>query len=352
MRTETVKDMYNYLSASNNYWVETSKTEQAGFKKIEKKKGGFYYERLHKAIYGNVLDAWLKEEEITHESKTWTAKHLQVLLDSDGDKVVLDLNLSQGESSWFCHSLLNLQKDVDYRFFLYKSDPKTGGKGYNSISVKHSFDEKGLNGTAVEWYYDKDKFGQPITKANGKKDWDDVNFRKEAQLKKDLITLFGTEGRQYKIMQAAGVVSGPVMTAKANGVSYDAMIKAGWTEATLIANGMMEKPVAAAPSPPNAAASGHIMTEKAGGTTYEAMIKAGWTDDGMVKEGYMLNPAPAAPPVKTAVPPPPPNVGQSAVAPVPVVAADVVAAAPDSPTNSAPAPPPPNEKVDEGDLPF
>jgi len=41
------------------------------------------------------------------------------------------------------------------------------------------------------------------------------------------------------------------------------------------------------PAPPPAAPSGPRMTDKAGGVTYDQFIAAGWTDDMMVEHGYM-----------------------------------------------------------------
>ncbi len=102
--------------------------------------------------------------------------------------------------------------------------------------------------------------------------------------------------------------SGPVMTAKANGQTYDAMIKAGWTDATLVEHGYMTAPLVApgaalntgptsttispsSPPPPPPYAGfmpgAKTMTAKANGQTYDAMIKAGWTDAMLVEHGYM-----------------------------------------------------------------
>lgn len=130
---------------------------------------------------------------------------------------------------------------------------------------------------------------------------------------------------------------GPVahtMTAKAGGATYEAMIAAGWTDATLLSHGMMVAPVAAAPAPsmppapvaaiapppasavpalpvaPNpailtppgattaappppaapsapAAPAARTMLPKAAGTPYEAFIAQGWTDANLVAHGYM-----------------------------------------------------------------
>jgi len=44
---------------------------------------------------------------------------------------------------------------------------------------------------------------------------------------------------------------------------------------------------AGAPVPPNAAAPQHVMTPKANGVTYEAMIAAGWTDELLIQHGMM-----------------------------------------------------------------
>lgn len=100
--------------------------------------------------------------------------------------------------------------------------------------------------------------------------------------------------------------SGPVMTAKAAGQTYAAMIAAGWTDATLVEHGYMTPPLAGAaasstqsstttsPSspPPPPAYDGFMpgaktMTAKAAGQTYDAMVAAGWTDATLIEHGYM-----------------------------------------------------------------
>lgn len=74
--------------------------------------------------------------------------------------------------------------------------------------------------------------------------------------------------------------------------TYDAHRAAGWTDAQLHANGMVDAgpaapvapaaPPAAPPAPP-----GRTMLPAAGGATYEAMIAAGWTDATLVAQGMM-----------------------------------------------------------------
>jgi len=122
---------------------------------------------------------------------------------------------------------------------------------------------------------------------------------------------------------------GPVMLPAANGVPYAAMIAAGWTDAALIAAGMMDPPPAAAPAPPAHMAAPmppmaapapppapaapaydgyragpapappappptapvRVMLPAAQGATYEAMIGAGWTDALLIANGMMSPPA-------------------------------------------------------------
>lgn len=59
-------------------------------------------------------------------------------------------------------------------------------------------------------------------------------------------------------------------------------------------------PAPPAPPPPVE----HTMTAKANGLTYEQYIKAGWTHEGLVNEGLVVS-TPAAPPAPPAPPPPP-----------------------------------------------
>jgi hypothetical protein len=120
--------------------------------------------------------------------------------------------------------------------------------------------------------------------------------------------------------------SAKVMTAAANGATYEAMIANGWTDATLVQHGMMLAPVAAVAVPPPLVpvgsvpapsapvpivpapipvmpspqfvqvpgvpslpvpAPGRMMTAAANGATYEAMIANGWTDATLVQHGMM-----------------------------------------------------------------
>lgn len=112
------------------------------------------------------------------------------------------------------------------------------------------------------------------------------------------------------------------MTAAANGATYEACIAVGWTDATLIANGMMlaapplpvgsvptpvpPAPIVAAPpplpvtpnpailgipagtvAPPPPALPGRVMLPAAGGVSYDDHIKAGWTDAMLIQHGKM-----------------------------------------------------------------
>jgi hypothetical protein len=126
-----------------------------------------------------------------------------------------------------------------------------------------------------------------------------------------------------------------VMTAAANGATYEAMLAAGWTDATLIQHGMMQAapvapqppgggvggPPGMAPQPPAApvaplvpvapnaqfvqvpgvpgapgtppvpgapaAPPARQLTVKANGATYEQLIAAGWSDATLVQHGMM-----------------------------------------------------------------
>jgi len=109
--------------------------------------------------------------------------------------------------------------------------------------------------------------------------------------------------------------AGPVMTDKAAGNTYAAMVAAGWTDAALIAQGYMVAlaasvpvplPVGSVPTPlppapiavvapplpviPNPAilaVPGRVMLPAAGGATYEAMIAGGWSDALLIQHGMM-----------------------------------------------------------------
>lgn len=89
-------------------------------------------------------------------------------------------------------------------------------------------------------------------------------------------------------------------------------------------------PVPVAPAPVAApVAPQQVMTAAANGVSYEQYIAAGWTDALLVQHGYMLAPAPAAP-APVAAPPvaAPPSVAAAPVAAAPVAAAPPVAGAP------------------------
>lgn len=107
-----------------------------------------------------------------------------------------------------------------------------------------------------------------------------------------------------------------VMLAPANGATYESLIAAGWTDATLIQHGLMAAPVASVPAPlpvgsvptplppapvvvappplpvtPNAdirqVPAARVMLPAANGATYEAMIATGWTDALLIQHGMM-----------------------------------------------------------------
>ncbi len=86
----------------------------------------------------------------------------------------------------------------------------------------------------------------------------------------------------------------PVMTAKANGATYESFIDAGWTKEKMVEGGYMEAPVAtstvpAAPTPaaPVPAPAEPVMTAKAGGITYQAYVAEGWSDEQLIASGFM-----------------------------------------------------------------
>jgi len=110
----------------------------------------------------------------------------------------------------------------------------------------------------------------------------------------------------------APVAAGPVMTAKANGASYESLVAAGWTDALLVEHGMMAPPAIVTPpaapavpvgsytahlapppapaapaAPPAPVAAGPVMTAKANGASYESLVAAGWTDALLVEHGMM-----------------------------------------------------------------
>ena len=127
--------------------------------------------------------------------------------------------------------------------------------------------------------------------------------------------------------------AGPVMTAKAQGATYDQFRAQGWIDEALIAQGYMTAPVAtppampAAPAPggyapagapggyapggapgyapagvapapdflnpatagvPPMAPAGPVMTAKAQGATYDQFRAQGWTDEALRANGYMM----------------------------------------------------------------
>ncbi len=97
------------------------------------------------------------------------------------------------------------------------------------------------------------------------------------------------------------LAGGPQMTAAAGGVSYADHIAQGWTDALLIQHGKMlpsaPAPLAtsgSAPPPPPAVTAvappppaGKVMLPAAGGVSYEAHIAQGWTDAMLVQHGKM-----------------------------------------------------------------
>lgn len=97
-------------------------------------------------------------------------------------------------------------------------------------------------------------------------------------------------------------------------------------------------PAAAAPVtipvfvPPVAQAPAHVMLPAANGVTYEAYIAAGWTDAALIQNGMMAGtvappPAPPAPPAAGTAPPPPAAAATAAVA-APAAVAGAQAAVP------------------------
>lgn len=103
-----------------------------------------------------------------------------------------------------------------------------------------------------------------------------------------------------------GAPAGRVMLPKAGNFTYEQLVASGWTDATLIAQGMMAAPVATpAPMPPMPPAvtyvapntgfaatppappAAHQMLPKAGAYSYEMLIAAGWTDASLREQGMM-----------------------------------------------------------------
>lgn len=90
-----------------------------------------------------------------------------------------------------------------------------------------------------------------------------------------------------------------VMTDKADGMTFESFIEAGWTEPQLLADGYAEKVEVekqAAPTPPEKKAPAapkpepkKVLTAKAIATetTYDEFIANGWTDDTLIEHGYM-----------------------------------------------------------------
>ncbi len=108
----------------------------------------------------------------------------------------------------------------------------------------------------------------------------------------------------------ATILTGPQMTAKANGVPYASFQQQGWTDAALIADGYMLPaapapqaapaplpPGGSAPTPPAPAQIAPAptgvrdpqsrMLPAAGGITYAAYIAQNWTDALLIQNGFM-----------------------------------------------------------------
>jgi hypothetical protein len=145
-------------------------------------------------------------------------------------------------------------------------------------------------------------------------------------------TAFGAGGAGAT--PAAPASGGLVMK---NGASYEAFKTAGWTDEQMIAAGHAERAAPVTPPPPPAppvpTAPTHVMLPAANGVTYEAYIAAGWTDATLVSAGYMAAPVVATPvPPSAATPPPPPGAHTPVASPpAPPVA---------TPSPSSPPPPP------------
>lgn len=76
------------------------------------------------------------------------------------------------------------------------------------------------------------------------------------------------------------------------GQTVETMKAAGWTDDLLVQHGHATRPVAAPPAvpaaPPTPPPAGPTMTEKAAGVTREAMLGQGWTDAQLIQHGYMV----------------------------------------------------------------
>jgi hypothetical protein len=100
--------------------------------------------------------------------------------------------------------------------------------------------------------------------------------------------------------QPVGVAT-KTMTPKAAGATYDAFIASGWNDETMVREGyliiaqpvpmQMALPMQAPPpmqmQTPQPVVQ-HQMTAKANGMAYEAFTKVGWTDDMLISQGYMV----------------------------------------------------------------
>lgn len=90
------------------------------------------------------------------------------------------------------------------------------------------------------------------------------------------------------------------MTDKANGMTLEKFIEAGWKEADLVTQGYAVEKVSDVPAPepevPAAPGKSEVpapkekvktMTAKAGDTTYDSFIAKNWTDATLIEHGYM-----------------------------------------------------------------
>jgi len=119
-----------------------------------------------------------------------------------------------------------------------------------------------------------------------------------------MFSSVGANGQTAAPPAAPGnTATGLVMTAAANGMTYDQYKAAGWTDEQMISQGVASAPPATtnpappsppaapdAPAPPSAPAQ-LIMTAAANGMTYDQYKAAGWTDEQMISQGVAQKPS-------------------------------------------------------------
>lgn len=106
---------------------------------------------------------------------------------------------------------------------------------------------------------------------------------------------------------------------------YEALKTAGWTDEAMIAAGHATRPAPPPPAPPvsapSAPASAHVMLPAAGRFAYEEMIAGGWTDATLISNGMMAAPVVSPVPPSGVTLPPPPGAPTPGASTIPVVPA-------------------------------